>query len=151
MNFMKNLYHVHRKMLSWFLCPLYISLQIRLPELYWWYLTRLTFVLLSLSINKIFLFEYISTHIDGGPRSPSAHAWPFAHPPISMSENFPPQVSAEWHSYFKLPSSAPVGNFTWNWAELALLSLFPTRPTRPTRPEKYQNSFLQQNCLSNNW
>ena len=24
-----------------------------------------------------------------------------------------------------LPSSAPVGNFSWNWAELALLSVFP--------------------------
>ena len=33
-----------------------------------------------------------------------------------------------------LPSSAPVGNFTWNWAELALLSLFPS--TRPDLTRK---------------
>ena len=37
----------------------------------------------------------ISAHADGGPRSPSAHAGPFARPPISMSGNFLPHVSAE--------------------------------------------------------
>ena len=37
----------------------------------------------------------ISAHADGGPRSPSAHAGPFAHPPISMSGNFLAHVSAE--------------------------------------------------------
>ena len=34
-----------------------------------------------------------------------------------------------------LPSSAPVGNFSWNWAELALLSLFPSSSSRPTPPD----------------
>ena len=28
----------------------------------------------------------------GGPRSPSAHAWPFAHPPIDTSGNFPARL-----------------------------------------------------------
>ena len=37
----------------------------------------------------------ISAHTDGGPRSPSAHAGPFARPPISMSGNFLPHMSAE--------------------------------------------------------
>ena len=37
----------------------------------------------------------ISAHADGGPRSPSAHAGPFARPPISMSGNFLALVSAE--------------------------------------------------------
>ena len=45
-----------------------------------------------LSILNMYL---ISAHADGGPRSPSAHAWPFARPPISMSGNFPAHVSAE--------------------------------------------------------
>ena len=36
-----------------------------------------------------------SAHADGGPRLPSAHAWPFARPPISMTGNFPAHVSAE--------------------------------------------------------
>ena len=31
----------------------------------------------------------------GGPRSPSAHAWLFARPPINTSGNFLPHVSAE--------------------------------------------------------
>ncbi len=39
--------------------------------------------------------EKISAHADGGPRSPSAHAGPFARPPISMSGNFLAHVSAE--------------------------------------------------------
>ena len=30
----------------------------------------------------------ISAYADGGPRSPSAHAWPFARPTISMSGHF---------------------------------------------------------------
>ena len=33
-----------------------------------------------------------------------------------------------------LPSSAPVDNFTWNWAELALLSLFPSTRPDPDDP-----------------
>ena len=37
----------------------------------------------------------ISAHGDGGPRSPSAHAWLFACPPISMSEILLANVSAE--------------------------------------------------------
>ena len=37
----------------------------------------------------------ISAHADGGPRSPSAHAGPFARPPISMRGNFLAHVSAE--------------------------------------------------------
>ena len=37
----------------------------------------------------------ISAQADGGPRSPSAHAGPFACPPISMSGNFLAHVSAE--------------------------------------------------------
>ena len=36
-----------------------------------------------------------SAHADGGPRSPSAHASPFARLPISMSGNFPAHMSAE--------------------------------------------------------
>ena len=36
-----------------------------------------------------------SAHADGGPRSPSAHVWPFARPPISMSGNFSTHMSAE--------------------------------------------------------
>ena len=50
-----------------------------------------------------------------------------------------------------LPSSAPIGNFIWNWAELALLLLFPlTRldPTWPGQQEMYQNSSVQQNFFS---
>ena len=39
--------------------------------------------------------EKISAHADGGPRSPSAHAGPFARPPISMSGNFLAHMSAE--------------------------------------------------------
>ena len=49
-----------------------------------------------------------------------------------------------------LPSSALVGKFIWTWAELALLSLFPSSdPSRadPTRPEKYQNSILSKTNL----
>ena len=36
-----------------------------------------------------------SAYADGGPRSPSAHAGPFARPPISISGNFLAHVSAE--------------------------------------------------------
>ena len=47
-------------------------------------------------ISKIKQHIYgISTHVDGGPRSPSAHAGPFARPPISTSGNFLAHVSAE--------------------------------------------------------
>ena len=42
-----------------------------------------------------------------------------------------------------LPSSAPVGNFGWNLAELALLLLFPTNYS-----EKYQNNIWWLNLLS---
>ena len=38
--------------------------------------------------------KVISAHANGGPRSPSAHAWPLARPPISMSGNFSAHVSA---------------------------------------------------------
>ena len=37
----------------------------------------------------------ISARADGGPRSPSAHAWRFARPPIDTSGNFPEHMSAE--------------------------------------------------------
>ena len=37
----------------------------------------------------------ISASADGGPRSRSAHARPFARPPIDTSGNFPAQMSAE--------------------------------------------------------
>jgi hypothetical protein len=36
-----------------------------------------------------------SARTDGGPRSPSAHAWPFARPPIDTSGNFPAHMSSE--------------------------------------------------------
>jgi hypothetical protein len=39
--------------------------------------------------------ENISAHSDGGPRLGSAHASPSAQPPIDMSGNFPPHMSAE--------------------------------------------------------
>ena len=41
-------------------------------------------------------FSSMSAHADGGPRSRSANAWPFARPPINMSGNFPAHVSAGW-------------------------------------------------------
>jgi hypothetical protein len=43
------------------------------------------------------LFLKISTRSYGCPHSPAAHAWPFAHPPIDTSGNFPADVSAESH------------------------------------------------------
>ena len=36
---------------------------------------------------------YISAHADGGPRSPSAHAWRSARPPIDTSGNFSAHMS----------------------------------------------------------
>ena len=50
------------------------------------------------------------------------------------------------HKIGLLPSSAPVGNFSWNWAELALLSVF---PPAGRWPEKYPNCLIQINWPSN--
>ena len=44
---------------------------------------------------SIYLRKRISAHADGGPHSLSAHAGPFARPPISMRGNFLAHVSAE--------------------------------------------------------
>jgi hypothetical protein len=44
-----------------------------------------------------------------------------------------------------LPSSAPVGHFTWNWAELVLL-VFPSSDLTRPDPKKYQNNFYSKTC-----
>ena len=56
-------------------------------------------------------------------------------------------IKENFRKIVKLPSSAPVGNFSWNWAELALLSVFP--PSAGRGLEKYPNCLIQINWLPN--
>ena len=51
-----------------------------------------------------------------------------------------------------LPSSAPIGNFSLNWAEVALLSLFPSSWANPTLPDpatwnSFKKPWYSNTCL----
>jgi hypothetical protein len=78
-----------------------------------WYLYH-GFVWISICIDKQMgwnIFK-ISARANGGPRSPSAHAWPFARPPIDTSGNFPANMSAESPLNTSPNPSEPLGNFS---------------------------------------
>ena len=70
------------------------------------------------------------------------------HPHHLQNYNYKTKSAIFWFSM--LPSSNPVGNFSWKWAELALLSLFllfdPTRPDPTLKCIKA--AFYSKTCFS---
>ena len=70
--------------------------------------------------------------------------WPVMTSPTCWLTMGRPELTDWLPCSYVLPSSAPVGNFTWNWAELALLSLFPSsRLVRPDPPGKVSKQHIR--------